>query len=133
MLDRVRQAIANGGVACLFGAQMMLPEPALPDSVFSARHMALAARDMWHLTRKPRLDDAPTRGIVEITFGQGPDRMNVVGQHDPCIDKKRAFRHGLAHGMAKRIDVIGQQGLPASTEFDGKEYRRPCDPWPDVV
>ena len=47
--------------------------------------------------------------------------MHVVGQHDPCVDVKRALQTDFPDGVAQRIDVCNEQIVTAFEQIDGEE------------
>ena len=70
-----------------------------------------------------RLDQPPAGGEVCVALGQGPHRVQVIGQHDNRIDRERMMSVGLAKGATQGIDVVGQQSQSTVRQIDRKEER----------
>ena len=74
-----------------------------------------------HRARKPVLDPSPPNGEVGVARRQCPDRMDVIGQDDDGIDRKRIAFARLAHGYTEIIDMLDEQGAPALQQIDREE------------
>jgi len=59
--------------------------------------------------------------------------MQVVGQHDPCVDLERALCPCRSDGGAQGLDLIHQQRAAALRQGDGEEDGGACDFGAEVI
>jgi hypothetical protein len=105
-----------------FVTDQMLPESPLPDA-------ALAACDPnrtepFPLRQRPRkmaLDEPLAGREIGIARRQGPDRVQVIGQHDERIDRARPALPCLGDRHAKRRDMVDEQGLSPLQQINREE------------
>ena len=69
---------------------------------------------------KARFDQPPAGCEVAIAIGQGPDRVQMVGQNHPSLDLKRAFGSRHPHGLAQAFDFKDQQITAALLQGEGE-------------
>ena len=70
---------------------------------------------------KSHFDRLPAVGEVRVARRQGPDRVRVVGEHDPGVDLER---HEVAHatdGGPQQVDVGDQEVGAAVAQVDREE------------
>src|SRR5437868_10664079 len=76
------------GIVCLVPDQM-LPEPSLPDAALVACNSnGTKPLLLWQRFREATLDQPPSRGEIVITRRQIPHCVQMIGQHDECIDRE---------------------------------------------
>lgn len=122
VLDRIPPAIGNRRLQIIVVANPVFPEPPLPDAAFAFLDLASAAQRIGQQAiGKPRFDPTPPFGKVCITFGKGPDRVQVVRQNHHCLAGDGQFAHGPCIGKAKQIDMIGQRGSRPILKADREE------------
>ena len=102
---------------------VMLPEALLPQRALASCHMAWAPRTRLDPTREPRLDEAPSRGVIRVLLGHPPDAVQMVRQHHPCLDAERPFGAGVADGLAQPLHFRDQQVRSALGQRDREEDR----------
>ncbi len=111
-------------MACViaFIADHVLPEAPLPDAAFAARDANIAPKFVfWKRSCKPALDQPPSRREIAILRGQGPDRMDMIGQNDERVDRKRMVSPRRDHRLARERNVIDEQGLPPLLQVHREE------------
>lgn len=88
----------------------MFPEAALPDGalalVYSGKRALLG---VGYVRREERFDGVPAGRIVGVARRQGPDAVQVVGEHDEGVDVERCACVGGADGLAEGVDFVGEQ------------------------
>ena len=85
VFDRIEMNIIHMALKILFVPQGVLPKPALPDgglTVFLAGFVPHSPRSNFSQVGagKGAFDLFPASGIIHVTFGQGPDAVNMLGQ-----------------------------------------------------
>ncbi len=87
MLDRVEVDITNMTHEISLTPYRAFPKPALPRTAFTLGHprggSALTFRSS---SRDTALDQSPPRRKITIAVRQYPHRMQMLRQHDPCVD-----------------------------------------------
>lgn len=102
----------------------VFPEAPLPDATFLA--FELHSRALLVLRngfRKSFFNRLPAPGIIRIVFRQCPDTMQMIRQHHPRIDMKRAGLSGFTNGITQYVNMLHQQTGLAVKQIDGKEIR----------
>ncbi len=102
--------------------QRVFPVSPLPAAAFTfsfpAYRASLAHRDT---AGKYRLEQAPARCRVRIAQRQGPNRVQMIRQHDNGVEHKRMFRPHVAKRFAQEIDLFHKQMRAAVGEIDGEK------------
>ena len=127
VFHRVVPTIPDMVLPIILIADVVLPEPTLPQSMFAPLHMTDAAGSMWHLARKPGLDDRPARCIIKIVFWKLPNAMHVIRQNNPRVDAKGTFLSGLAYSIPQAIDVANEVICPTILKSDREKDRGAFD------
>ncbi len=109
MFHRIDPAIADCGAFVRIAAEVLLPEPTLPDPMLAPGLVAGAAGPRGHGTGKPGFDHAPPGREIVVILGQGPDTMHMVGQDNPSLDREGPLGLGASHGGAQGRDFAGEQ------------------------
>src|ERR1700759_3080171 len=106
MLDWIDVAIFD--VNCIVGliADKVLPETVLPNAALVTRGAngtpLLLLRQCF---RETTLDQPPARREIGIVRRQLPDCMQVIGQHNKCVDRKSMFRLCGRYRVAQSLHV----------------------------
>jgi hypothetical protein len=114
VLERIYVTIFNVTRIISLVADQMLPESALPDAAFvacdahGAEPLLLRQR-----SREAVLDQPPAHGKIAIVRRQFPDRMQVIGKHNECVDREGMALASKGDRLAQDRDVVDQQGLPS--------------------
>jgi hypothetical protein len=127
VLERIDMAILD--VACVIRlvADQVLPERALPDTAFIAGNTNGAEPLLLRQrARKPALDQPPARGEITIAGRQLPDRMQMIGQHDECVDRKGMALPRCGNGLTQSRDMIDEQGFRRSRRLTVKNQPPPA-------
>jgi hypothetical protein len=99
MLYRIEMNIFDMTDKIAVISDLMFPETALPDSLFSFIKLRcrLPSSELFPaMPAEVTLDLAPSRGEVVVIFRQGPDAMQMVRQQHKSVDGKRvSFQDGL--------------------------------------
>ena len=108
--DRIDMDVIHVTREIIVIANGMLPIASLPDTAFALGGTALGNPFAGHETpRKCRFDQPPARGKVCVVLGQGPDRVQMIRQHNHRIDRERVMPAYLTKRGAQLFDVIRQQ------------------------
>lgn len=122
VLDRVVVNIVDVAGEVRFIADGVLPIAALPDSALALAQAAVrnpfTARQS---ARERRLEQTPSRRKIGVAFGQGPNRMEMVGKYDDCVDRERMAQARRAKCRPQQIDVLGQEPQATFRQIDGEE------------
>src|SRR5215831_854827 len=97
----------------------VFPEATLPDSLFAFRTPAFVS-----LRRGVRLEisarerlfyQAPPSREIRVSFRQGPDRVQMIGQDDVCVDLERVTRANFLGRLQEQRHacIITKQGKAA--------------------
>jgi hypothetical protein len=88
----------------------VLPEPALLDAPFTARPTNFAS-PLGHRYRlgKYDIDQSPARRKIRVAFRQSPNRVNVAGQYDECVDAKWMPLARAAGCLTQRLDLVYEE------------------------
>lgn len=92
---------------------------ASPDRAFVRLRQAGFAQRLG----KGDLDGPPARGAVVIARWQGPDRVGMVRQNDPCVHMEGLARAHQPDRLAERGDMLGQQRAAWIAQPYRKEVR----------
>ena len=94
-------------------SDQVFPVAALrPDSLLTSRTSAVTSFTFsssgYVAPRKSFLDETPARWVVAVSVWKRPERMQVVGQYDLCLQNEGTrgsdFLHGiLEHRNGKRV------------------------------
>jgi hypothetical protein len=108
-------------------ADYMLSKPALPYATFVTRTMNWTESFLlWQRSCKAVLDQPPTGGEVRIVRRQAPDGVQMIGEHDKRVDRKRIISTSRGNGFAQNLDMIDEQFLTAVQQIDLEE---PATTW----
>ena len=110
MFHGVDVAIFDVAAIFLIVLDQVLPETALPDAPFTARPTNFASP----LGRRYRLgeydlDQSPARRKIRVAFRQRPNRVDVVGQYDECVDAKWMPLARAAGRFTQRLDLVYEE------------------------
>jgi hypothetical protein len=117
MLDRIVVDIIDVSHQIGIVANCMLPISSLPQSVFSALVTITchAARD--DVPREQAFDALPSAGEVGVVRRECHDDMQVIGQNDDRINRKRTFvpgrsekRYATTRYFRQARAIDGRQG-----------------------
>jgi hypothetical protein len=109
MLDRVEMDVID---VMLYVGRIpdgVLPETPCPEAALTLRTFRHAEADSSEFSCEVRLDQPPTHRIGRIAFGQTPDRMHMIRQHDDGDRLERVSCPHLTHRLPEQIDMAGQQ------------------------
>jgi len=106
----------------------MLPEAALRPCPPPLRHERRVVAGFTQLMGDIPFDQSPSRRVVVIAGGQGPDGMKVVRQKHPALDPEGPLpAHGLDRlPQRKPGSILRQEPLPPLGDH-GEEERSPGD------
>src|SRR5438477_11148487 len=130
MLYRIDVAVLDVPAKILLVADQVFPEPTLPNRTFPPRNSDRAAQlGFRNSLGEADLDQPPAYRKISVVRRQGPNRVNVFGQHDHRVDRKRVPRLGDPSCLAQCCDMIGEKAgspiqqidceKPASTGYEG--------------
>ncbi len=87
MLDRIVVNVVGMLGEISFVANQVLEIASLPDTTFALGQLTLAQEWCGRTSmRETPFDQFPARGEVGNSLGQSPHRMQVLGQHDHCVN-----------------------------------------------
>ena len=110
MFHRVDVAIFDVAAIVVIVPDQVLPETALPDPPFAARPTNFASPlGRRHRLGEDDLDLSPAGRKIGVAFGQSPNRVNVVGQHDERVNAKWMPVKGAAGRFTQRLDLVGEE------------------------
>src|SRR5262249_2502578 len=122
MLHGINVAIFNVTAVVLLIPDQVLPETALPYTALTARAtdfaQPLRPRDRL---REHDLDQSPSHRKIRVSFGQSPNRVNVVGQYDECADVEWVPLACAARGLTQGFDLVGQKSAATIEEICREE------------
>ena len=122
MLHRVEMNIVDMPSEIAFIAQRVLPIAPLPDAALALAAAACGnSLTSWQRMRKPRFDQSPARREIGVPLGQTPDRMQMIGQDDNCLDAERMIGLRFAKRRTQCADMFGEQARPSLREINGEE------------
>lgn len=123
VFDRVVVNVIQVRAEVGFIAHEMLPEPGLPQTAVLSRCRYVSA---FEQAGDAGLDEPPAHGKVAVVWRQSPDRMHVVGEDDPRIDRERKVSAYCRDARSQGRDrfTVGKQGT-AFRGDDRKKVRRP--------
>lgn len=123
MLDRVEVDIIHVRREILVVADRVLPEAPLPDAAFLAAQARLGAPlASGQTSGEDRLDQPPACREIGVGCRQGPNAMEMLGEHYPRVDRERVASADDTNRVSQEINVPCQQVIAASfQEIDGKE------------
>ena len=103
-------------------AQRVLPKAPLPDATLAfadaAGRTLLAS---GHHLGEFRFNQAPARGEISIPRRQCPDAMQVFGEYNDCVHRKRMMIRDEPKRRSKRSELICEELRAAVGEVDRKE------------
>src|SRR5262249_522670 len=96
----------------IFISNRVLPVSALPERVF-----ALGVRDEGNTLPDKReseltLDRFPAPRKVRVTWGQCPYGMQVIGQYNDCLNRKRLLSTNFSKGRPQEVNMQRQPLCP---------------------
>src|SRR5262245_4113429 len=108
VLHGIDVAILHVTAIIVFVPDQVFPKPALPHASFTASttNFAQPLRHRYRF-RELDLDQAPPRRKVGIAGGQGPNRVDMIGQYDECVDSKWMALARASCCLAQRRDLLG--------------------------
>lgn len=71
--------------------------------------------------RKGRFDQPPAGGNSVSPLGQRPDRVEMIRQHNDCIDGERMPQARFAKCAAQPVDMLREQPQPRSARLTVKK------------
>ena len=110
MFHRVVMDVFDMAGVTGFVAQQVFPIPVLPNRLFAFRcagGVGLRAQYWIALFGKAGFDEPPARGKIGIARRQCPNAMQMVGQHDDCVQFERA---GFAHDAKRGAQNLNRCG-----------------------
>lgn len=109
VLDWVEVDIIHVRGEILVVADRVFPEAPLPDAALLAAQARLRAPLAGGQTSgEDRLDQPPARREIGVGLRQGPNAVEMIGEHDPRVDRERVGAAGDADGIAELIDMPRQ-------------------------
>jgi len=72
-------------------------------------------------TSEDDLDQSPARRKIRVAFGQSPNRVNVVGQYDECVDMEWVPLARAACGLTQGFDLVSQKTAATIKEICREE------------
>ena len=139
VLDRIVVDVIEVRLEIVLVNDRMLPESALPDSspafvLFACGNSLVPTAARQKRLRKALLNDTPTRGIIRVPAGQGPDRMQMIGQENDGVDFERPFRLALTEHLSEQRAISRNvKQWPPSVRHDGEKERPPQGPASDDI
>ncbi len=122
MLDRVEMNIVDMGREIVIAADRVFPKTALPEATLRLSQACIAAPlAKGHVAGERRLDDAPAGREVIVIGRQGPNAMEMIGKHDPGLDRERSAPAHQTNCVAQDINVSRQQVVAAPFEQVDRE------------
>jgi len=101
---------------------LVLPESSLPNAAFTFEPTAFTNRfATLDASREAGLDQHPAAREIGIPGRQGPDRVQVIGQHYPGHDLERVPAFDDSDRGSQIVDAVYQQPAGAVGEIDGEE------------
>jgi hypothetical protein len=95
-----------------FIADQVLPKS---DAAFAARDANVAEPlPFWKGRCKTALDQPPPHREIAIVRRQGPDRMQMLGQHHEGIDREGMIAPRRGDRLAQQSDLVDAQGFAAA-------------------
>jgi len=110
MLDRVEMDVVNVLRHIRLITQCVFPVAPLPYREATVRPLSKHHALLSHSVGKARFDGRPACRVVAVGFGQGPDRVQMLGQHDDGVHIERQACFGTADCVPEQGNVIGQGG-----------------------
>ena len=122
MLDRVKMNIIHMGREIFIVADRVFPKTALPDATLRLSEARVGASlPMGQTARKYRLDHAPAGREVIVLRWQSPNAVEVIGKHDPGIDRERSASTHQTNRLPQEINVSCQQVVAPPFEQVNRE------------
>ena len=122
MLEWIDIAIFDVADIISLVAEQVFPEPALPDAALVACDAnGVKPLPLRQRFRERALDQPPARGEIAIAGRQSPDRMQMIGQHDECVDREIIALASRRNSLAQTRDMVDEQGFPPLQQVDCKE------------
>ena len=100
MLDRIEMDVIHVAAPIPLIPYGVLPEPALPHRLFPpviGRRIDSAGHEV--------LDITPTPRKIRVTLGQMPQGVQMIRQHDHCLNLERLLAFDMAHGFPQQLYV----------------------------
>jgi len=89
-------------------ADMVFPEPSLPDAAFLSGQLVGTSGFSRQIAGKPCFDLSPAGGEITVAFKQGPDAVHVIGKHHLCVDMEGAGPTGQANCGTQGVYFVDQ-------------------------
>ena len=93
VFDRVGVYVIDVTPPIVLIAGNMLPEAALPDTLFTLGVFGWIDLAGRQARREFAFDDSPSAGEIRLTLRQAPDGVQMVGKHHNGVDFKRMPCH----------------------------------------
>ena len=115
--------IGDAGLEIVRVAHGMFPETALPDAALGGAAALGGIAGLRQGFREVELDEAPARREIGVAVRQGPDAVQVIGQHADGERLERPCAGNFGIGGAQVGDLVGQQAGAPVKQVDREEIR----------
>ena len=124
MLDRVKMDIIDVTLEISLISYRVLPKSPLPDSPFALGNPGGGPAFIGAKSgRETALDKSPSRRKIGVVLRQRPHRMQVIRQHNPCVDGTGTVGCGRAPHPTLRVRLRARLDRPGTA---GMGARRPA-------
>src|SRR5260370_18483665 len=134
VLERINNAIFDVADIVSFIADQMLPEASLPDAAFAAR-LANGAEPflLRQCFGEATFDQPPAGREIAVAGRQGPDRMQMIGQDDECVDVEGMAMTCRGDRITQGRNMVDEQGLLPLQQVDREEEASARDECATIV
>jgi hypothetical protein len=106
VFDRIEMNIVNMTFEVGIVPDCMFPEATLPNPLLAFDNLARRPWLVLKAAREPALDQAPAGREIRISFGQSPNRMNVVGQDTDRDSLEWVALMDKSIGLSQAVDLV---------------------------